>query len=118
MSHEAVLVVNEGYTESQYATCGEYTCTATVLRSLGVPGKVVERERAMVNDFPLGDDVFVSVTVLGDSGSDEWCAAPQCGEFLRHGENCSCDRNEYDDKIDPGDRHGSTPLPGKVVRVL
>lgn len=101
MSHETVLVENEGHTESEYATCGEYACTAEILRSLGVPGKVIERERAMVSNFPLGDDVFVSVTTLGESDSDEWCAARECGEFLRHGLNCGCERNEYGDKTDP-----------------
>jgi hypothetical protein len=101
MSHELVLVEDNGCTETVYPTCGEYSCTATVLRSLGVPGKVVERERAMVIGYPLGDNVFVSVTTLGESDSDEWCAAPGCGEFLRHGLNCACERNEYDDKVDP-----------------
>ena len=104
MSHESILIENDGYTESAYATCGEYACTAAVLRHLGVPGKVIERERAMVSNFPLGDEVFVSVTTLGESSSDEWCAAPKCGEFLRHGENCTCKTDEYGDQVDPEPR--------------
>jgi hypothetical protein len=110
MSHEAVLIENQGYTETLYPTCGEYLCTATVLRSVGVPGKVVERERAMVSDFPLGDDVFVSVSTLGESNNDAWCAAPECGEFLCHGLNCGCEHDEYGDKIDPEFRTGPHPF--------
>jgi hypothetical protein len=110
MSHEAILVRNDGYTESLYATCGEYGCTAAVLRHMGVPGKVIERERGMLSDFPLGDEVFVSVAALGDSTSDEWCSAAGCGEFLQHGTDCTCERTEYDDKIDPESRTGPHPV--------
>lgn len=101
MSHESVLVENDGHTESAYSSCGSYACTAAVLRCLGVPGKVIERERAMVYNFPMGDGVFVSVSTLGESDSDEWCAAPGCGEFLHHGLNCECEYDEYGDKVMP-----------------
>ena len=110
MSHEAVLIGNDGYSETEYATCGEYACTATVLRHLGVPGKVIERERAMLSGFPLGDGAFVSVTTLGESDSDEWCAAPACREFLRHGLNCNCKPDEYGDLPDREPLTGVSPF--------
>lgn len=100
MSHEQVEITNNGYTDTVYATCGEYACTAAVLRHLGVSGKVIERERAMLSNFPLGEKVFVSVSLLGESDSDEWCAAPECREFLRHGLSCACEPDEYGDLTD------------------
>jgi hypothetical protein len=110
MSHEAVLIENDGYTETEHATCGEYACTAAVLRHLGVPGKVIEQERAMLSNFPLGDRVFVSVTLLGESDSDEWCAAPECRKFLRHGLNCGCEQDEWCDQPDRDPLTGVSPF--------
>lgn len=84
--HEQVLIRNSGYTDTAYATCGHSNCTRAVLAAVGVNMRNLAPED--VNEVPVGDDTYVTCGFLGESDSDEWCAA--CGDFLRHGMNCEC----------------------------
>lgn len=105
--HEEILINNNGYTESAYVTCGDTGCTQAVLRQLGVPAKVIQREGTGIQEFPIGDGCTITVLLLGESDSDEWCSAEGCREFLRHGLSCECPADEY------GNQPDREPLSGK-----
>lgn len=101
MSGEEILIWNNGYTDTAYTTCGEFSCTEEVLLRLGVPQEVIETEGTDLSDFELDATTKVTVKSLPEGDSDAWCAAKGCGEFIRHGMNCECPVDEWDDQIDP-----------------
>jgi len=103
---EEVLITNNGYTDSAYTTCGDSGCTMAVLRAIGVH----ERDAAdpsSVSDLRLSAGTYVSVGLLGESDSCEYCAC--CGAFVRHGitypgEDYGCTHYKGgDDPVDPED---------------
>lgn len=106
MNAEEVLITHAGYTDTAYATCGDYGCTTVVLRSLGAPETLAaDYMRSM--PISVGDDTTIDVALLGESDSCEWCAA--CGAFVRHGlayegEDVGCTHDQ--DGPDPADRPG------------
>jgi hypothetical protein len=84
MSAEEILITHDGYTDTAYPTCGDTMCTQMVLRCVGVSEEILEAVASVdINDLDIGENVQVTVALLGESDSCEWCAT--CGIFLRHG---------------------------------
>lgn len=114
MAAEKVLVTNDGYTDTAYPSCGDRRCTEVILECIGVPsGTLAELDMQDVRDLSLGEDVTVTVALLGESDSCEWCAT--CGTFLRHG--------LYYEGEDAGCQHGPSgedrpDLPGPHVHLM
>jgi len=104
MTAESIGITHQGYTDTQYTSCGDYGCTLAILRAVGASEKdAADYEKV---DIELGDDTQVSVAILGESDSCEFCAA--CGDFIRHGIRyreggigCTCEMDEWDNVIDP-----------------
>lgn len=103
MAAEHVLIEHDGYTTAEYPVCGDYGCTLTVLRAIGVPEKAAAD---MDGSFDLDDKTTVEVRLLGESDSCEFCAT--CGAFIRHGltypnDDMGC---KHDEGETPPDRPG------------
>lgn len=83
MTYE-VLITHSGYTDTAYALCGDSQCAGVVLEAIGVSsGTLAGLDANDPGDIELGDDTSVTVGILGESDSCEYCAC--CGTFIRHG---------------------------------
>ncbi|MCP9209569.1 hypothetical protein [Streptomyces cucumeris] len=85
MSLEEILMTHDGYTDTAYASCGDKWCTETILKCVGVTEGLLAEVPDLqdINDLEIGDKTQITVAMLGESDSCEWCAC--CGTFLRHG---------------------------------
>lgn len=109
MAAENIGITHSGYTDTQYASCGDYGCTLAVLRAVGAPeGEAADYLKGSID---LGDDTQVDVAILGESDDCKFCAA--CGDFIRHGirypgEDIGCTHpvDEWDNVVDPEPRDG------------
>lgn len=79
-----VLITNDGYTDTAYSLCGDQECAGVVLECIGVSPKVLAGLDANdPGDIELDAKTTVTVGILGESDSCEYCAC--CGAFIRHG---------------------------------
>lgn len=109
MAAENIEITNSGYTDTQYASCGDYGCTLAILRAVGASEK--DAANYGNGDIELGDDTQVSVMTLRESDDCEFCAA--CGDFIRHGirytdgeVGCTCHLDEFGNVVDREPRDG------------
>lgn len=102
-----VQITHAGYTDTTYPLCGDTWCADVVLECIGVPSGVLAGiDSNDPGDIDLGDDTTVTVGILGESDSCEWCAC--CGSFIRHGltypgEEVGC---QHDEDETPPDQPG------------
>lgn len=84
MSLEEVQITHQGYTDTAYSSCGDKWCTEVIVKCVGVTEQMLAEVAPQdINNLDIGGDVQVTVALLGESDSCEWCAT--CGSFLRHG---------------------------------
>lgn len=105
MSAEEVLITHDGYTDTAYATCGDYKCTTVALRCIGASDQ--DAADYLGGPIDLGGNTIVEVVPLRESDSCEWCAC--CGTFIRHGlkypgEDVGCTHDQ--DGPDPAELPG------------
>ena len=106
MSAEEILISHNGYTDTAYTSCGNVYCTEAILKAIGVPDSALEARGIELSEEPIGQHTHVTVALLGESDSCEYCAA--CGEFVQHGlrypgEDIGCTHpvDEQGNVIDP-----------------
>lgn len=111
MTAEEILITHRGYTDTAYTSCGVVVCTETILRAIGVPESLMESQGTDLNEEEIGDYTTVTVAILGEMDSCEYCAA--CGVFVQHGlrypgEDIGCTHpvDEWGNVIDPEPRDG------------
>lgn len=93
MSHAAVLVTRNDYTEDAYPTCGYWECTNAIMRALGAP-EGADNDKA----YTVAERVTVESSPREETGSCVHCAA--CGDFVEHGNECEHATDEWGYPID------------------
>lgn len=98
MPYEEILITHDDYTDTAYPTCGEVRCSMAVLAAVGLSEQMMAEHGVdspeEVFELSIGENTQVTCARLGETGSDEWCAA--CGEFLGHGVDCECPDKDTD----------------------